>query len=273
MRLIKGTLKRLSDRFSFTEGPAADSAGNVYFSDQPEDLIYRWDWKSGIIEVVTDKSGRANGLCFNPHGELLCCADESGEIRKVLPDGNMEVLVAGPAGKRFNGPNDLWADGSGGVYFTDPFYDRTYWNCDADFVPERNLYYLDKNGKLCTLEAFQQPNGITGSAILKKLFVSDIDAGQTWVYDIAGVGHLAKKKLFCTFGSDGMTLDREENLYLTGDGVTIFNKRGEKIETIAVPEDWTGNLTFGGPDFSTIFITASRSVFTLEMNVRGMQQR
>ena len=262
-------IQLISDRFSFTEGPAADSFGNVYFTDQPNDKIYFWDWKTNKIEEFRTGSGRANGTFFDENDNLITCSDEKGQILKINKSGIAEILTTDFNGKRLNGPNDLWLDGNGGIYFTDPLYVRDYWQDFHQEIQEKNLYYRNSEGKITKLDTFTQPNGIVGSRKLKKLYVSDIDANKTYVYDIQGDGELANKKLFCNLGSDGMTLDHLGNLYLTGKGVTVFNKNGEQIHHISVPENWTANVTFGGENFSTLFITASKSVYVLKMNVSG----
>ena len=262
--------KLISDQFSFTEGPAADKSGNVYFTDQPNDKIYFWDWKTNKIELFSDKTGRANGTFFDENDHLITCSDNEGEIWKISKDKSVEVLSKGFEGKRLNGPNDLWLDDFGGIYFTDPLYERDYWENFKVEIPEKNLYYRNKNGKISKIETFVQPNGIIGSKKLKKLYVSDIDGGKTYVYDILGEGRLSEKKLFCEMGSDGMTLDQEGNLYITGDGVTVFNNKGEKIHHIKIPEDWTGNVTFGGEKNNILFITASKSVYTLPTKTSGL---
>jgi len=264
-------IELISSQFSFTEGPAADAFGNVYFTDQPNDKIYVWNWKTNKIEEFLDKTGRANGTFFDQKGNLLTCSDENGEIWKINEDGVAEVLTTSFEGKRLNGPNDLWVDENNGIYFTDPLYVRDYWKNFKQEIQEKNLYYRNSDGKITKLDTFTQPNGIVGSQKLKKLYVSDIDANKTYVYDIQGDGKLTNKKLFCNLGSDGMTLDNLGNLYLTGKGVTVFNKNGEQIHHISVPENWTANVTFGGENFSTLFITASKSVYTLKMNVSGIK--
>ena len=264
-------IELVSSQFSFTEGPASDVFGNVYFTDQPNDKIYVWNWKTNQIEEFLDKTGRANGTFFDQKGNLLTCSDENGEIWKINEDGVAEVLTTSFEGKRLNGPNDLWVDENSGIYFTDPLYVRDYWKNFKQEIQEKNLYYRNSDGKITKLDTFTQPNGIVGSQKLKKLYVSDIDANITYVYDIQGDGKLTNKKLFCNLGSDGMTLDNLGNLYLTGKGVTVFNKNGEQIHHISVPENWTANVTFGGENFSTLFITASKSVYTLKMNVSGIK--
>ncbi|MEC5158089.1 SMP-30/gluconolactonase/LRE family protein [Chryseobacterium sp. MP_3.2] len=231
--------------------------------------FYFWDWKTGEINLFMESTGRANGTYFDRQNYLITASDLNGEIWKIDEDKNIQILSKGFEGNRFNGPNDLWVDDFGGIYFTDPLYERDYWEIDKKGIADRNLYYRNINGKVTKLETFIQPNGIIGSVTLKKLFVSDFGANKTFVYDILGAGKLSEKKLFCEIGSDGMTLDREGNVYLTGNGVTIYNKKGEKLSNILVPEEWTANVTFGGENNSTLFITASKSVFTLEMNVSG----
>jgi gluconolactonase len=115
----------------------------------------------------------------------------------------------------------------------------------------------------------KKPNGITGTPDGKTLFISDIGAGQTWRYDIQPDGALANKALFCKLGSDGMTIDADGNLYLTGHGVTVFDKTGRKIEHIDVPEAWTANVCIGGKDRKTLFITASKSLYGIQLRVQG----
>ena len=264
-------IELISSQFSFTEGPASDAFGNVYFTDQPNDKIYVWNWKTNQIEEFLDKTGRANGTFFDKNDNLITCSDEKGQILKINKSGIAEILTTDFNGKRLNGPNDLWLDGNNGIYFTDPLYVRDYWQDFHQEIPEKNLYYRNSEGKITKLDTFTQPNGIVGSQKLKKLYVSDIDANKTYVYDIIGEGKLGNKKLFCNLGSDGMTLDNLGNLYLTGKGVTVFDKNGTKILNIAVPENWTANVTFGGENFSTLFITASKSVYTLKMNVSGIK--
>ncbi|MDG4651639.1 SMP-30/gluconolactonase/LRE family protein [Chryseobacterium arthrosphaerae] len=263
--------EKISDQFSFTEGPSADKEGNVYFTDQPNDKIYYWDWKSNKVMMFLDKTGRANGTHFDKDGYLITCSDDQGEIWKISKDKKVEVLLKGFEGKRLNGPNDVWNDASGGMYFTDPLYERDYWVNFKQELPHKSLYYRSKDGKISKLDTFTQPNGIAGSETLRKLYVSDIDAGKTYVYDILDEGKLSEKKLFCEMGSDGMILDKHGNLYLTGDGVHVFNRSGKKIYHISIPEKWTSNVTFGGENNDVLFITASESVYIFPTKVRGIK--
>ena len=150
-------IELISSQFSFTEGPASDAFGNVYFTDQPNDKIYVWNWKTNQIEEFLDKTGRANGTFFDQKGNLLTCSDENGEIWKINEDGVAEVLTTSFEGKRLNGPNDLWVDENNGIYFTDPLYVRDYWKNFKQEIPEKNLYYRNSDGKIIKLDTFTQP--------------------------------------------------------------------------------------------------------------------
>ncbi|MBB3063680.1 SMP-30/gluconolactonase/LRE family protein [Microbulbifer rhizosphaerae] len=264
-------LTLVSDDFAFTEGPATDSEGNVFFTDQPNNKI----WKYGVdgkLSLFMDDAGRANGLYFDGDGKLLACADDKGQLWSIDPGGEVSVLLDNFDGRRLNGPNDLWVAPDGGIYFTDPFYLRDYWDRSEKEIEAEAIYYLPPDRKQVVRVAgdLVKPNGIIGSADGGKLYVADIGANKTYVYSVAEDGRLSDKRLFTEMGSDGMTLDAQGNLYLTGKGVTVFDSEGQQVEHISVPEDWTANVTFGGEQRRTLFITAMDSVYTLEMRVAGL---
>jgi len=136
----------------------------------------------------------------------------------------------------------------------------------------QHVYYLCPNREklIRVTEDLVTPNGIIGTPDGKKLYVADLGARKTYVYNINADGTLSGKKLFCSMGSDGMTIDNEDNVYLTGRGVTVFNSDGEKIEHIDIDAGWTANVCFGGKDRHTLFITAQESLFALRMRVKGV---
>lgn len=262
---------KLADTFAFTEGPAADAGGNVYFTDQPNDKIYIWSTE-GKLSVFLDGCERSNGLYFDADGSLLACADLHNRLVSFDRNGKMTILVENYKGKKLNGPNDLWRDPKGGIYFTDPFYKRKYW---ADPNKEQDcqcVYYLapDRKTLIRVIDDLTQPNGIIGTPDGKLLYIADIGANKTYVYKINPDGTLTDKKLFCSLGSDGMTIDNEGNIYLTGRGVTVFNSAGEKIDHINIKENWTANVTFGGPEFDTLFITAYKSLYAVKTRTKGV---
>ncbi|WP_237390651.1 SMP-30/gluconolactonase/LRE family protein [Fulvivirga sediminis] len=266
-------LALLSSSYSFTEGPAADKEGNVYFTDQPNNEIIKWNAKTNELSTFLSESGRSNGMYFNSEGKLISCADMNNELWSIDKDGNHIVIIEQYNNQLLNGPNDLWIAPNGNIYFTDPLYKREYWTRDPEMQQDgKYVYLLTKNGTLSRVTStYEQPNGIVGTPDGKILYVADIGADKIFRYNIDKKGELTKKSLFTNMGSDGMTLDNEGNLYVTGKGVTVFNKNGKKIAYIPVPEEWTANICFGGTDNSTLFITASKSVYTLKMKVKGAQ--
>ena len=264
-------VEKLAGNFRFTEGPAVDVEGNVYFTDQPNDRIMKWS-VDGHLSTFKQPSGRSNGLYFDRDGRLLACADQDNQLWSIDQGGEVTILVRDYEGKLLNGPNDLWVHPRGGIYFTDPFYKRPYWDRDSQELEKRSVYFLspDRRTLSSVEDSLIQPNGIVGTPDGRRLYVSDIGDGKTYVYDIQVDGQLGNRHLFCELGSDGMTLDEQGNLYLTGKGVIVFDKQGKKIEHIAVEERWTANVCFGGKDRRTLFITASESLYALRMSVKGV---
>ena len=266
-------VQKLADGFKFTEGPAVDADGNVFFTDQPNNKIHKWSI-DGKLSTWHDSPGRANGLYFDKQGNLLACADMNNELWSIDHEGKATVLVKDYKGKLLNGPNDLWEDLKGGIYFTDPLYKRDYWTRNQAMQQDgQHVYYLtpDRRKLIRVTEDLVQPNGIIGTPDGKMLYVADIGARKTYVYNIEADGTLSGKKLFCSMGSDGMTIDNEGNVYLTGRGVTVFSPAGEQIEQIPIEAGWTANVTFGGADRHTLFITAQTSIYGLRMRVKGVK--
>ncbi len=264
-------MQKLAGAFKFTEGPSSDAAGNIFFTDQPNDRIMKWD-VDGKLSTWMQPCGRSNGSCFDSNGNLITCADEQNQLWSIAPDKTVTVLVKDFQGKLLNGPNDVWVRPDGGLYITDPLYPRDYWKRGPAAQLPRDVYYLPPNGKalMPAIDDMKQPNGIIGTPDGKTLYVSDIDGGKTWSYSIENDGPLANKKLFCELGSDGMTIDNEGNVYLTGHGVTVFDKSGKQIAHIPIDEKWTGNVCFGGKNRDLLFITASTGIYGLRTRVHGV---
>jgi gluconolactonase len=272
IELIKhgAQLEKLADGFLFTEGPAADSEGNVFFTDQPNDRIMKWSI-SGELTTFMQPCGRSNGLYFDHSGYLWACADEKNELWRIGPDKYVDKISGSFNSLPFNGPNDLWIAPDGGIYFTDPFYRRSWWNHISMPQDRQCVYYLNPDHKTVVrvINDLIQPNGIVGTPDGKTLYVADIGGKKTWSYTINPDGKPDNKKLFCEMGSDGMTIDEKGNLYLTGNGVTIFDRNGKLIGVIEVPENWTANVCFGDRDKRSLFITATKSLYRIRMKVKG----
>jgi gluconolactonase len=257
-------VEKLCGGFAFTEGATSDSNGNVYFTDIPKSRIHKWS-VDGKISTFLENSGGCNGL-YSYKDKLIACADGKRQLVQIDTNGNVEVLADEFEGKKFNSPNDLWVDKAGGIYFTDPRYSYR-----GNMEMGEHVYYFspDRKKLIRVIDDMVRPNGIIGSGDGKKLFVADHGGGKVFVYDIAKDGSLSGKKLFVAQGSDGMEIDERGNIYLTGKDVSVYNKDGEKIETITAEGQHT-NLCFGGKDKKTLFITANGALYSVRMDVKGL---
>lgn len=256
--------------YAFTEGPAVAPDGRVFFTDQPNDKIDVWS-ENGTITTFLHPCERSNGMYFNKKGELVTCADLYNRIVAFNMDGKQRILTENYEGKHLNGPNDLWIAPNGGIYLSDPYYHRDYWEADhKEIQDKRGVYYLSPDGKVSrVIDDYKQPNGLIGTPDGKTLYVSDINDSKIWKYTINGDGTLSGKTLFAPEGSDGMTIDNQGNVYLSNKHVSVFDKTGKKIASIEIPE-MPSNLCFGGKKRNILFITARTSVYTLKMKVKGV---
>jgi gluconolactonase len=271
----KGKITKLHTGFKFTEGPAADKEGNLYFSDIPNEVIRKVDAK-GDLSTFREKSNKSNGLMVNAKGEVVACEMGSGHVVAVSPDGSkVRVLADNYEGKRFNAPNDLVIDKDGGVYFTDPSFGAPMP------LPQGKtcVYYIAPEGKVTRLiDDLKQPNGIKLSPDEKTLYVIPTGPAEMMSYPVERPGKIGKGKVFCKLegkdgkpgtGGDGCTIDSKGNLYITSSiGVQVFDPEGKHLGTIAFPEQ-PANVTFGGKDMKTLFVTARTSLYSVPMEATG----
>ena len=259
-------LTKVGDDYQFTEGPAAEAQGNVYFSDIPDSRTYKWS-PDGKITLFRKDTGNANGLAFDTAGNLFACEGGRGRVVSIDPQRRVTVVADQYRGKPFNQPNDLWIDPKGGVYFSDPIYGRAEQMQDGE-----HLYYVSPNRKnvVRVIDDMVRPNGLIGTPDAKQLYVSDHGAKRIYLYDIENDGTLSHKRFFAPVGADGMKLDSEGNVYMAEKGIVVYDSAGKYRERIAIPHEPT-NLCFAGPDHRTLFITARPAIYTLRMRVTGAQ--
>jgi len=260
-------VEKLVGGFAFTEGPAADPNGYIYFSDIPNNRIHKWDVQAKKLSTFREESGGSNGLYFDKKGWLLACEGGGRRLVSICPMCKVTVLADKYDGKKFNSLNDLWIAPKGGIYFTDP----RYGNRDGMEQDGEHAYYMtpDRKNVIRVINDMVRPNGVIGTPDGKTLYVTDNGGKKTFSYKIGKDGTLSEKRLFAPEGSDGMTIDNKGNVYLTTNAVRVYNKKGELIETIEVPEG-PANVTFGGKDNQTLFITARTSLYSIRMQVKGV---
>jgi len=269
-----GEIKKLHTELKFTEGPAADADGNLFFSDIPADRIYKLD-AQGALSVFLEPSHHTNGLMVDGKGRILAC-EMDGRIVAIARDTKkVTELAGGFGGKRFNAPNDLVVDRAGGIYFTDPrFRAPMPWPQEKEA-----FYYLSADGKVARLgDNLPAPNGVILSPDEKTLYVIPSMQKQMMAYPVLGPGKLGEGKVFCELeqkdpsgngGGDGLTVDVKGNLYITsGLGLQVFDAAGKKLGTIAFPEQ-PANVTFGGKDHKTLYVTARTSLYACPMEIAG----
>lgn len=262
------TLIKAGDGFQFTEGPAADSQGNVAFTDVRASRIYQWSI-DGKISLLRENTGSANGLAFDRAGNLLACEGGRGRVISIDPEGHVTVAADRYEGRRFNQPNDLWINPQGGFYFSDPIYGQGERSQDGEHV-----YYVspDRQRVVRVVDDMVRPNGLVGTPDGKTLYVTDHGSKRTYAFTIQADGTLSDKRLFASIGADGMALDCEGNIYMAENGVLVYDAAGQHLETIEVPDQPT-NIGFAGADGRTLFITARPAIYTLRMRVAGADFR
>jgi gluconolactonase len=290
--LPKGTVavklnKTLS--FGFTEGPAWDGAGNLYFSDIPPQLTYRLDSK-GVFTVFRRNTNFGNGMCFNHAGNLLVC--EGGAHRVTEVDLNarvVRVIASEYKGVPLSAPNDILVARNGGIYFSDPAFGPKTQDVNAS-------YYIGRDEKVVRVAADAiMPNGVMLSPDERTLYIDDTYDKYVWAYDVRPDGRLGPGRKFCELKvtgapyladgdgkrvpvagyqdasiADGMAVDAKGNLYVTTQiGVQVFDKAGAYLGNIEVPEQ-PSNLDFGGPDMRTLYITGWTSLYAITLSVQGV---
>lgn len=285
---------------AFTEGPACDANGNLYFTDIVNNRILLLEAGERYYRVFREPSGRANGLLFDCQGRLLACeGNEFGPndgnrrvTRTTLETGRVEVLAHRFEGQRFNAPNDIAACSNGMLFFTDPcYYDRTTMAMDNDSV-----YRIDvdlKVTRVITQPQIDRPNGVALSPDERTLYVVDSCpvAGKNrkiWAFDLAEDGSLSGQRLVIDFapgrGGDGMCVDSQGTLYIAAGlyrargphettdvkpGVYVVRPDGILLGRIPVQEDVVTNCTWGGADLKTLYITAGKTVYQVRTTVPG----
>jgi len=272
-------VKKVAGGCKFTEGPAVDAGGNLFFSDGPNDRIMRLS-PDGKLNEFRKPCGRANGLLFDHEGRLLMCQSSApGGRRRVArlePDGREIPLAETYGGSRFIAPNDLCIDRKGRIYFTDPWYGGK----NEKSQPTSGVYRIDSPGKVAlVISNLQRPNGIVITPDDRLVYVSDRGTQKLHRYKVLADGALRPDGVVYDFapdrGIDGMWLDVEGNIYgAAGKGKTtglfVISPGGKLLLHKPMPEFAT-NVTFGGRDMRDLFLTAGTSVYKMRTTRPGVR--
>jgi gluconolactonase len=266
-------LRVVGTGFGFTEGPVWDQAGFLYVSDETINKIYRLHPDGKKEEVIA--LGDPDGNTFDRQYRLIDCASVLRAIIEVTPDGKYKILADHYDGKKLNSPNDVIVGPDGALYFTDPNLDLVAG--EKQEIPFQGVYRLDAKGNVQLLtKDLTQPNGLAFSPDGKHFYVDDSEKRNIRVYDLAADGTLTNGRLFGEEPGgkgdgvpDGIKVDKNGNLFVTGPkGIWVWDAKGNHLGTIVMPEQ-PANLNWGDKDYRTLYITATTSVYRLEMKTQG----
>ena len=285
------TEARIHDKVVFTEGPAADGAGNLYLTNVPAEKILKWDPKAKKLSVFREKSNQANGLWFEPNGNLLACEGGAGRVTRTdMKSGKITVLADGyngPIGK----PNDLTQDDEGRIYFTSRFGNETPRSGNVD-----SIYRIDPDGSVHRViqdPQCKKPNGIVISPDNKTLYLIEAHPlanrpRNIQAFDLKSDGFVTNQRTLINYypgrSGDGMCIDSEGNLYVaaglhktrktsetldTRPGIHVVSPKGELLAFAETPEDTITNCTFGGPDLKTLYVTCGTYLLSIRTTIAG----
>jgi gluconolactonase len=283
---------RSETSLTFLEGPAVDRAGNVFFTNIPNQHILKWDPQARELSVFRENSGAANGLLFDRQGRLLACEGGSGRVTRTdMASGEITVLADQYNGHPLGGPNDLTTDNEGRIYFTSRLGNR-----DPGRGNVNSVYRIDAPGKVERILALPQidmPNGIVSSPDGRRLYLIDAHADENRArriraYDLASDGTVSNERTLYDFypgrSGDGMCIDAEENLYVaaglhrrrgssetldTRPGIHVISPEGKLLAFVETPEDTITNCTFGGPDLRTLYVVCGKLLLSFRTRIPG----
>lgn len=266
----KLSIEKVAGGFEFTEGPVWSRDNYLLFSDVPANKIWKLAGEGKF--VYRETSNGANGNTFDAQGRLYTCETRGRRVTRTDKNGNVEVLAEKFEGKRLNAPNDIVVSKNGHVYFTDPAFGAQADTRELDFY---GIYHIPPKGPLTLIAKTQgRPNGIALAPNGRRLYVADSDERSIRVFDIDGAGKATNGRVLITSidgPPDGIRTDEKGNLWVTCNNVALYSPEGKLINKIDFPET-PRNITFGDADFSSIYVTALKSVYRVRVDVKGSVQ-
>ena len=280
-------VRQLGTGFTFTEGPLWHPVEqSLIFSDMPADVRRRYTPQDGDVKEIMRPSNKGNGMTYDADLNLLVCEHATSSVARFRPDGTREVMCSHFEGKELNSPNDIVCGADGSIYFTDPTYGRMdHFGVKRPLQQGFQGVYRLPPGHQPGAEPhlvvdrymFTQPNGLCFSPCGKWMWVNDTEQANIRMFDVAPDGRLTNPRIFAggikdslrPGVPDGMKADNNGNLYVTAPGgVWVYSFDGIKLGEIAVPE-MVANLHWGGADWSTLYLCACTSLYSVDTKTRG----
>jgi sugar lactone lactonase YvrE len=261
-------VERIAAGYRFTEGPVWSKEGFLLFSDVPNNLILQWIPGNKALEFRKESNG-ANGNTFDQQGRLYTCESITRRVTRTNSDGKIEVLADKWEGKRLNAPNDIVVSRNNHIYFTDPAFGAQADSRDLDFY---GVYHIPPKGPMKLIaKPAGRPNGIALSSNGRILYVANTDDRNVRAYDLDRNGEASNERVFVSGVDgppDGIKTDEKGNLYVTANGVAVYNAGGKLLHAIPL-SDPPSNCAWGDPDFKALYVTARGSVYRIRLEVRG----
>jgi len=282
-------VEQIATGFVFTEGPLWNNRDKtLHFSDVRTGILRAWSEKDGSVKVVREgeANGISNGNTWDKDGNLLTCEHAGRRVSRTLPDGTVESFVSRWGEAHLNSPNDVITALNGDVLFTDPTYglrqpDGTIVGQEYPF-PGVFRFWNDRGTLQLLIRDFRGPNGLALTDDDSKLYICDTPQRHIRVFDVAEDGNLVNGSVFCELRHgdaegrpDGMKLDAQGNIYCAAnspEGIWVYDPEGKLLGFIGVGES-PANLTWGGDDWQTMYVTAQTSVYRLRLKVPGQPVR
>ena len=286
-RLMNGPVQKLAGGTRWGEGPVWFGDHRcLIWSDVPGDRMLRYDEATGATTVFRAPSNNANGNTRDREGRLVTCEHLTRRVTRAEHDGRITVIADRFEGKRLNSPNDVVVKSDGTIWFSDPAFGILSDNegIRAEQELPQNVYCVDPARGTIELaaEGIEGPNGLAFNADESVLYVveSRNNPRKILAYDVGTGNRLSNRSDFITAEPggtpDGFRLDEDGNLWCgwgmgnaEQDGVRVFNRNGEPIGHIDLPER-AANLCFGGVKRNRLFITGARSLYGVYVNTRGL---
>ncbi len=282
-------VRQLGSGFTFTEGPLwHPHERTLIFSDMPADVRRRWSEGGGVVEIMRP-SNKGNGMTYDADLNLLVCEHSTSSVARFRPDGTREVMCSHFDGRELNSPNDICVHADGSIYFTDP----TFGRMEHFGVPRplqmgfQGVYRLapghrpgDEPQLVSDRYMFSQPNGLCFTPCGRWMWVNDTEQANIRMFDVAADGSLTNGRVFASGiresgragVPDGMKADMNGNVYVTAPGgVWVYDFHGIRLGEIEVPE-MVANLHWGGDDWSTLYLCACTSVYSVQTKATGRQE-
>lgn len=272
-------IEEVGSGFEFTEGPIWNHVEkHLIFSDIPGNVMRRWR-PDGSIEPWRQPSNMANGNTYDGEGRVVTCEHATSRVTRTERDGTLTVLATHYGDKELNSPNDIIVKSDGAIYFTDPGFGRMeyFGRPREQQLSFQGVYRLDPDSREVTLlvDDFDQPNGLCFSLDESQLFINDTMRAHIRVFDVNGEGLLENGRVWAEVtggrdgAPDGMKIDSQGNLYVTGPGgIHVFDPAAACLGVIKMPQG-CANFCWGDDDLKSLFVTASTSLYRLRVQVAG----